>query len=103
MPSSHLEQVKTAVFAAGGGVVGAYDCCCWQVCGLGQFRPLVGSQPFIGQAGQLERVQEWKVELVVADELIRSAVNALLQAHPYETLAYETWRLADLSGNAFTQ
>ncbi len=103
VPSSHLEQVKTAVFAAGGGVIGAYECCCWQVLGLGQFRPLAGSQPFIGQAGQLEQVQEWKVELVVADELIRSVVNALLQAHPYETPAYEVWRLADLSDDAFNR
>jgi hypothetical protein len=103
VPSSHLDQVKTAVFAAGGGVIGAYDCCCWQVLGQGQFRPLAGSQPFIGQVGLLEQVQEWKVELVVADELIRSAVDALLHAHPYETPAYEAWRLADLSGDALTR
>jgi hypothetical protein len=38
--------------------------------GQGQFRPLKGSQPFLGEAGQVEQVEEWKVELVVADELI---------------------------------
>ena len=65
------KTVKSAVFAAGGGRIGAYDHCAWQVLGLGQFRPLDGSQPFIGEAGQVEQVEEWKVELVVADELIR--------------------------------
>jgi hypothetical protein len=28
---SHLEVVKQAMFAAGGGRIGDYDSCCWQV------------------------------------------------------------------------
>ncbi|SCZ36752.1 MULTISPECIES: YqfO family protein [unclassified Pseudomonas] len=95
VPASHLDVVKNAVFAAGGGRIGDYDHCAWQVLGLGQFRPLDGSQPFIGEAGQVEQVEEWKVELVVADELIRGVVEALKQSHPYETPAYEVWRLED--------
>jgi hypothetical protein len=95
VPTSHLDEVKSAVFAAGGGRIGDYDHCAWQVLGLGQFRPLDGSQPFIGEAGQVEQVEEWKVELVVADELIRAVVTALKQSHPYETPAYEVWRLED--------
>ncbi len=50
VPESHLEVTKQAIFDAGAGRVGNYDCCCWQVRGQGQFRPLPGSQPFIGQA-----------------------------------------------------
>ncbi|RJG10247.1 NGG1p interacting factor NIF3 [Pseudomonas cavernicola] len=96
VPETHLDVVKNAVFAAGAGRIGAYDSCCWQALGQGQFRPLAGSQPFIGQAGLLEQVAEWKVELVVADELIHDAVKALRTAHPYETPAFEVWRLSDL-------
>lgn len=95
VPPSHLEVVKAAVFAAGGGRIGDYDCCAWQVLGQGQFRPLGGSQPFIGQAGVVEQVEEWRVELVVADALIESVVTALKQSHPYETPAYEVWQLAN--------
>lgn len=95
VPSSHLETVKSALFAVGAGKIGDYDCCCWQVEGLGQFRPLAGSQPFIGQQGMVEQVPEWKVEMVVDDALIATAVAALKTAHPYETPAYEVWRLAD--------
>jgi hypothetical protein len=95
VPPSHVEQVKSALFAAGAGRIGAYDCCAWQVLGQGQFRPLDGSQPFMGQSGQIEQVQEWKVELVVADDLIQPAVAALKLAHPYETPAYEVYKLAD--------
>ncbi|UMY62648.1 NGG1p interacting factor NIF3 [Pseudomonas sp. LS.1a] len=95
VPASHVEVVKAAVFAAGGGRIGDYDHCAWQTLGQGQFRPLDGSQPFLGQAGQVEVVEEWKVELVVADELIVQVVAALKQSHPYETPAYEVWRLAE--------
>ena len=93
VPPTHLEAVKQAVFAAGGGRLGAYDQCCWQVLGEGQFRPLDGSQPFIGQSGIVERVVEWKVELVVDEGVIADVVTALKAAHPYETPAYEVWRL----------
>ncbi|KPW73103.1 MULTISPECIES: Nif3-like dinuclear metal center hexameric protein [Pseudomonas syringae group] len=95
VPPSHVDGVKSALFAAGAGRIGAYDQCAWQVLGHGQFRPLDGSQPFIGQSGEVERVEEWKVELVVADDLIQQVVAALKQSHPYEMPAYEVWRLED--------
>ena len=69
VPPSYVDVVKDAVFAAGGGRIGSYDHCAWQTMGQGQFRALDGSQPFIGQTDQVEYVGEWKVELVVADEL----------------------------------
>lgn len=96
VPESHLEAVKATVLAAGGGRIGAYDSCCWQSLGQGQYRPLEGSQPFLGQTGRLERVAEWKVEMVVADERIHDAVKALKSSHPYETPAYDVWRLSDM-------
>ncbi|MEG1814362.1 YqfO family protein [Pseudomonas sp.] len=96
VPPSHVEVVKAAVFAAGGGRIGDYDCCAWQVLGQGQFRPLDGSQPFIGHTGVVEQVEEWRVELVVADELIQSVIAALKHSHPYQTPAYEVWQLASL-------
>jgi len=95
VPASHVEVVKAAVFAAGGGRIGDYEHCAWQTLGQGQFRPLDGSQPFLGQTGQVEVVEEWKVELVVADELVAQVVAALKQSHPYETPAYKVWRLAE--------
>lgn len=95
VPVSHLEPVKAAVFAAGAGRIGNYAECCWQTEGTGQFRPLAGSDPFIGRCGETERVVEYRVELVCDDQLIGAAVAALKQAHPYEEPAYDVWRLAD--------
>ena len=96
VPQENLEAVKQALFAAGAGRVGDYDRCCWQVKGVGQFRPLAGSNPHIGSLHSLEQLEEWKVELVCEDHLIRAAVGALKQAHPYEEVAYEVWPLSDL-------
>ncbi len=93
VPASHLQQVKQAMFDAGAGRIGDYDSCCWQVAGQGQFRPLAGADPFIGTQGLVEVVEEYKVELVCADELVAAAVAALKAAHPYEEPAYQVWKL----------
>lgn len=95
VPESHLEPVKQSIFDAGGGCIGDYEQCCWQVLGEGQFRPRAGAQPYIGKQDELERVAEYRVELVCSDELIGPSVAALKAAHPYEEPAYDVWLLAD--------
>ena len=60
VPDSHLEAVKKAVFAIGAGRIGAYDSCCWQVLGQGQYRPLEGSQPFLGKPGRCNTCRSGK-------------------------------------------
>lgn len=96
VPESHLDVVKAAVFSTGAGKIGDYQECCWQVLGQGQFRPMASADPFIGNAGMLEQVDEFRVELVCQDALIKEAVAALKQAHPYEEPAYDVWKLAEL-------
>ena len=95
IPESHVEAVKQALFAVGAGRIGDYDSCSWQVLGQGQFRPLEGSQPFIGQTGAVEQVAEYRVEMVCADEVVDAALSALREAHPYEEPAFDLWRLDD--------
>ena len=93
VPASHVEQVRSAVFAVGAGKIGDYNCCAWQVEGQGQFRPLEGSDPFMGEQGGLETVAEYRVEMVVEDKLIAKALDALKAAHPYEEPAYQYWQV----------
>lgn len=89
VPESHVEAVKRAAFDAGAGRIGDYDSCCWQVMGQGQFRPLEGSDPFLGKQGEVEIVAEYRVEMVCAPEHIHAAVDAMLTAHPYEEPAWD--------------
>ena len=95
VPATHLETVKTALFDMGAGKIGDYDHCSWQTLGQGQFRPLENSQPFIGQEGEVETVDEYKLELVVEDAHIKAVVAAMKLAHPYEEPAYDVWQLAN--------
>ncbi|MCC4275468.1 YqfO family protein [Marinomonas communis] len=88
VPETHLEIVKEAVFAAGAGKIGEYEACCWQVKGQGQFRPSDMANPFIGQSGLLETVDEYRVEMVLLKEFKDKVVSALKLSHPYEEVAY---------------
>ena len=93
VPESHLESVKNAMFDAGAGRIGNYGHCAWQVLGDGQFMPLEGSDAFIGEMGKLEKVPEYKVEMVCDDNNLGAVIKALKQSHPYETPAYYTIKL----------
>ncbi len=95
VPPTHLATVKQTLFAAGAGRSGLYDHCCWQTLGTGQFRPLPGSRPFIGEIGRLRQVEEYKVEMLCEQQYLPAALAALLHSHPYEEPAYEILPLCD--------
>ncbi len=95
VPENSVEKVKQALFDAGAGRIGNYDSCCWQTAGIGQFRPLENSNPAIGSIQQLEQVNEIKIELVCADDLVKPAIRAMRLSHPYEEPAFDVWRLAE--------
>ncbi|KAL1888946.1 hypothetical protein Sste5346_009213 [Sporothrix stenoceras] len=101
VPPENLEACKAAIFAAGAGSYpgqGNYTECCWTITkgGLGQFRPGNGANPHIGTVGDLEYVEESRVEtLCVGKDVARAAVAALKKAHPYEEVAYSVVKLED--------
>jgi structural hemagglutinin/hemolysin toxin protein RtxA len=93
VPENFADTVKNAMFAAGAGKIGNYACCCWQTLGEGQFLPLIGSEPYIGDQENLEKIAEYKVEMVCDDALIKPVMAAFKKAHPYEEPAYQTWKV----------
>ena len=93
IPGSHLETVKEALFAAGAGRLGDYEACCWQVLGQGQFRPLDGASPHLGQVGALEYVAEYRVEMLLEVRLKTAVLAALRASHPYEEPAFDLVRV----------
>ena len=96
IPVDDHERVKLALFAKGAGSIGQYDQCCWEVKGRGQFCALQGSQPRTGQMNQLVQLEEYKVEMVCADDKVREVVKTLLDEHPYEQPAYRVNRIMTL-------
>jgi hypothetical protein len=93
VPTSDVTKVNQALFAAGVGRIGLYDCCCFMTEGTGQFRPLPGADPHLGQTAVLEQVAETKVEMVLEDELVPEVRRIMREVHPYETPAYQLWRV----------
>jgi hypothetical protein len=96
VPEAHCEMVKEAMFAAGAGQIGDYSKCAWQTKGSGQFMPLAGSNPFVGKTNQIEQVEEYKVEMVCANENISAVIQALKKSHPYEEPAYYVIQSVDM-------
>ena len=80
VPMSYVEACKKAIYAVGAGSYGNYCECSWTAAGTTQFRPLNGANPSIGTVGQLEKVEEARVEtLCVGEDVVRQAVQALKQ------------------------
>jgi len=96
VPESHKEQLKEALFALGAGRYKNYDSCAWETLGQGQFRPLVGSRPFMGQTGTIESVSEYRVEMLCQSQDMKTILQALIAHHPYEVPAYEVWPVQTL-------
>jgi hypothetical protein len=97
VPESHLESTKTAVFEAGAGGIGNYEHCAWQVLGTGQFKPVKGANPFIGEVGELEQLEEWRVETIVPEDRAANVAKALKASHPYEEPAFEFIQMVDIN------
>lgn len=95
VPREALEATRAAVFAAGAGRIGAYECCSWYAAGTGTFYGGEGASPAIGEPGREQRVSELRVETVVPAERIADVVAALKAAHPYEEPAYDVYQLLD--------
>lgn len=99
VPHSHLNPCKEAVFAAGAGVFdgGKYTKACFQTPGTGQFLPGSGANPAIGAVGEVEFVEEMKVEVMcVGRSIMLDAVRELVKAHPYEEVAYEVYKMENV-------
>ncbi len=96
VPETHLEKVKKALFDRGAGKFQKYDSCSWQIKGQGQFRPLKGSKPFVGETGEIHKLNEYKVEMICKKEILSDALKALVEAHPYEEPAYHAIRINTL-------
>ena len=93
IPDDNLERVRDAVFSAGAGFIGNYDRCGFVVSGKGSFRAGEGTNPFVGEKGQMHFENESRFETVFYSHLRDKVVKALLEAHPYEEVAYDLYPL----------
>jgi dinuclear metal center YbgI/SA1388 family protein len=91
VPSSHAEEIRSVLGKAGAGFIGNYSHCSFSAEGTGRFLPEEGTNPYIGSQGQLEAVDEVRIETIVPEQLVKKAVNVMIKAHPYEEVAYDIY------------
>ena len=86
------------MFDAGAGAIGNYSKCSFQSDGTGTFLPMKGAKPAVGKKGRLEKVKEIKLESIVCESNVAAVIEAMRNAHPYETPAFDVFRHYDLEG-----
>jgi len=93
VPIQYADKVSQVIFKAGAGKIGRYTETSFNITGQGTFKPMEGTNPFIGKIGEKQEIQEIKIETVVAERDLESVVQAMKSVHPYEEPAYDIYEL----------
>ncbi len=97
-PLRDAGKVREAIFKAGGGNIGKYSECSFTAKGTGTFKPGEGTDPYLGEIGNREVVGEERIEVIFPVYLQEKLVNAMIDAHPYEEVAYDLISLNNYFG-----
>ncbi|MCC7197369.1 hypothetical protein IT413_04220 [Candidatus Peregrinibacteria bacterium] len=92
-PATHGDVIRKALADAGAGHIGNYDFCSFSSRGVGRFRGLEGTDPFIGKPGKIEEVDEEKIEVICPSDILKKALDAVRTVHPYEEPAIDIYPL----------
>ena len=89
VPVADADKVRRALFDAGAGTIGEYDCCSYNSEGFGTFRAGANANPYCGEIGELHHEPELSVSVILPQHLRGRVIQALFQAHPYEEPAFD--------------
>jgi len=93
VPDKQSDRVRKAIFNAGAGSIGNYDQCSYNLKGEGSFRAGDDTDPYSGEKGKLNFEREIRIETVFPKSRENKIIDALLNAHPYEEVAYDIYPL----------
>jgi len=93
VPESHADAVRKAMGDAGAGVIGNYGYCTFSTKGKAHFKPLDGAKPAIGEVGEMEEVNEERIETVCEKDKLDDVIKAIKKAHLYEEPAIDIYPL----------
>jgi len=93
---AHADVVRNAMAESGCGKIGNYDSCTFSVKGTGRFRALEGANPFVGEVGKMEEVEEERIETICEESKLEKALAAIKAAHPYEEPAIDVYPLLNI-------
>jgi dinuclear metal center YbgI/SA1388 family protein len=99
IPDVYVERVIYAMTQAGAGIIGKYSSCSFSTKGTGGFYGSAASHPFLGKRGNLESVEETRLEMIAPRAIVPDAVAALKAVHPYEEPAYDIYFIENPNPN----
>ncbi len=92
-PLTHSDIVREALGKAGAGVIGNYEYCSFSSIGYGRYRGNEKSNPTIGLAGNYEKVEEERIEVIVKESILKNVIVEVRKVHPYEEVAFDVYKL----------
>ncbi len=95
VPTTDADSIRKALANAGAGHIGNYDCCSFSVKGIGRFRPGENANPHIGSRGEIEEVEEERIETICPKDKVKEVIAAVKQVHPYEEAAIDVYEVLE--------
>lgn len=84
IPETYFSRLRDALQSVDAGHIGNYDCCLSYSKVVGTWRPLAGTDPYIGKENEISEEEELKVEVTVRGEKLDETLKAIKAVHPYE-------------------
>lgn len=96
VPKTHCDMVRKAMGDSGAGEIGNYTNCSFSSDGVGRFKPTNEANPLVGQTGEVESVEEERIETICNRNNVKKVIDAIKSVHPYEEIAFDIYPLEDL-------
>lgn len=93
VPKENVDELISAMGNVGSGVIGDYSHCTFRTPGTGTFYPMLGAQPYLGKVGELNEVDEYRLEMLVSPDRVERVIATMLDVHPYEEVAYDLYEV----------
>lgn len=93
VPVDYTDKIVEVMGDSGAGFIGNYSHCTYRTVGQGTFKPLEGTDPFIGEEGEVTTVKEDRVETIIDGRMMKTLIQKLKKVHPYEEMAYDLYPL----------
>lgn len=91
IPLGYEEKIMPVLDEMEAGRIGSYRLCTFKSRGEGTFKAEAGSHPFLGEIDEMERVSEWRLEVLIPRANAQELVEKIRRAHPYEEMAYDIY------------
>jgi dinuclear metal center YbgI/SA1388 family protein len=92
-PLDHRERILTSLSETTAGIIGDYTCCSFSSSGQGRFKPGDISEPYSGIPGEIDTIDEFRIESLVKKNDVANVVQHVRKVHPYEVMAYDVYPL----------